>query len=481
MIQHAGLGYRRDLAEDFLSLSDDSPIRFIEAAPENWLKMGGRARKQFDRVAERLPLALHGLSMSLGGQAPLDTALIDGIKEMMRRYDCTFFSDHLSYCHDGGHLYDLLPLPFTEEMVQHTARRIREVQDRLGCRIAVENTSYYLHSPLAEMNEVEFLNAVAREADCGIHLDVNNIYVNAVNHGLLSPEAFLENVDAGRVCYIHIAGHDVETPELLIDTHGAAVLPTVWDLLELAYAKLPTFRPPCWNAISIFRLLPNSKQKLPKSSTIKRVPERNTAVQPETSAQYQHRFAQAIREGEAADGLPQDRLNVYIRLIRNNIHSFIDRCYTETLQYFDSEEWGRLKEGFVRDARAQTPYFQEIPSEFLRYCQSLPLSDDLLALMDFEHTQLLAETAQTDSQVDHTDSDDWAYTLSPSAFVRRYQYDVTDELQEAETAVLVWRDKEDDVMYQTLDGFGALLLETLAETPTSLNGLQTMLAEFMPS
>ena len=193
MIQHAGLGYRRDLAENFLSLSDDSPIHFIEAAPENWLKMGGRARKQFDRVAERLPLALHGLSMSLGGQAPLDTALIDGIKEMMRRYDCTFFSDHLSYCHDGGHLYDLLPLPFTEEMVRHTAQRIREVQDRLGCRIAVENTSYYLHSPLAEMNEVEFLNAVTREANCGIHLDVNNIYVNAVNHGLLSPEAFLEN------------------------------------------------------------------------------------------------------------------------------------------------------------------------------------------------------------------------------------------------------------------------------------------------
>ena len=204
-------------------------------------------------------------------------------------------------------------------------------------------------------------------------------------------------------------------------------------------------------------------------------------MQPETSAQYQQRFAQAIREGEAAAGLPQERLNVYIRLIRNNIHSFIDRCYTETQQYLDSGEWGRLKEGFIRDARAQTPYFQEIAGEFLQYCQSLPLSDDLLALMDFEHTQLLAETAQTDSQVVHTDSDDLAYTLSPAAFVRRYQYDVTDELQEAETAVLVWRDKEDDVMYQTLDGFGALLLETLAESPTSLNGLQTMLAEFMPS
>ena len=211
------------------------------------------------------------------------------------------------------------------------------------------------------------------------------------------------------------------------------------------------------------------------------MPERNTAVQPETSAQYQHRFAQAIREGEAADGLPQDRLNVYIRLIRNNIHSFIDRCYTETLQYLDSGEWGRLKEDFIRDARAQTPYFQEIAGEFLQYCQSLPLSDDLLALMDFEHTQLLAEVAQTDNQASPADSDDLAYTLSPAAFVRRYQYDVTDELQEAETAVLVWRDSEDDVMYQTLDDFDALLLETLADTPTSLNGLQAMLAEFMSS
>ena len=204
-------------------------------------------------------------------------------------------------------------------------------------------------------------------------------------------------------------------------------------------------------------------------------------MQPETSAQYQHRFAQAIREGEAADGLPQERLNVYIRLIRNNIHSFIDRCYTETQQYLDSGEWGRLKEGFIRDARAQTPYFQEIAGEFLQYCQSLPLSDDLLALMDFEHTQLLAEVAQIDSQASPADSDDLAYTLSPAAFVRRYQYDVTDELQAAETAVLVWRDKEDDVMYQALDDFDALLLETLADTPTSLNGLQTMLEEFMSS
>ena len=203
-------------------------------------------------------------------------------------------------------------------------------------------------------------------------------------------------------------------------------------------------------------------------------------MQPETSAQYQHRFAQAIREGKAADGLPQERLNVYIRLIRNNIHSFIDRCYTETLQYFDSEEWGRLKEGFVRDARAQTPYFQEIPGEFLRYCQSLPLSDGILALMDFEYTQLLAEVAQISDIPNIRYSNDIKYTLSPTVFIRRYRYDVIDSLQEIDWGLLIWRDSEDNVMYQTLDDFEAMLLEMMNSSSISLDMLTHTLIEFMP-
>ena len=240
----AGLGYRRDLAENFLDLPATSPIDFIEAAPENWIRMGGAARKRFDAAAERLPLALHGLSLSLGGQAPLDMELLAGIKAMMRQYRCGFFSDHLSYCQDlGGHLYDLLPLPFTAESVRHTAERIRRVQDFLGCRISIENTSYYLHSPLAEMNEAEFLNAVAQEADCGIHLDINNIYVNSVNHGLLEPQRFLDTVEMARVNYIHIAGHDDENPQVLIDTHGAPVKDNVWDLLAAAYRRMAHIPP----------------------------------------------------------------------------------------------------------------------------------------------------------------------------------------------------------------------------------------------
>ena len=267
MLQGAGLGYRRDLADDFLNLSSNNAIQFMEVAPENWVKMGGAARYRFDQAAERYPLAVHGLSLSLGGQAPLDRELLKNTKALMTQYNSTFFSEHLSYCECEGHLYDLLPMPFTEEAVKHVAQRIRYVQDFLGLQISLENTSYYLHSPTSTMNEVEFLNAIAQEADCGIHLDVNNIYVNGVNHGLLDPYVFLDQVDVKRVNYIHIAGHDEEhsaaqvvedlegesfnkikgayrhLPELLIDTHGEAVKGTVWDLLEYAYQRLPAIPP----------------------------------------------------------------------------------------------------------------------------------------------------------------------------------------------------------------------------------------------
>lgn len=267
MLQGAGLGYRRDLADDFLNLSSNNAIQFMEVAPENWVKMGGVARYKFDQAAERYPLAVHGLSLSLGGQAPLDRELLKNTKALMTQYNSTFFSEHLSYCECEGHLYDLLPMPFTEEAVKHVAQRIRYVQDFLGLQISLENTSYYLHSPTSTMNEVEFLNAIAQEADCGIHLDVNNIYVNGVNHGLLDPYVFLDQVDVKRVNYIHIAGHDEEhsaaqvvedlegesfnkikgayrhLPELLIDTHGEAVKGTVWDLLEYAYQRLPVIPP----------------------------------------------------------------------------------------------------------------------------------------------------------------------------------------------------------------------------------------------
>lgn len=236
----AGLGLRRALLGAFDKL-DEGELDFIEVAPENWIGMGGRFGRAFSRLAERYPVTLHGLSLNIGGFAPLDVGLIDDIAEFIRRFDCKLYSEHLTYCGDEGQLYDLMPIPFTEEAVKHVASRVREVQDRLGQRLLLENASYYA-APDKEMSEVEFINAVLSEADCGLLLDVNNIYVNSINH-CYDPIEFLDELPLERAAYVHIAGHYDEAEDLRVDTHGAAVIDPVWQILDEAYARcgpLPT-------------------------------------------------------------------------------------------------------------------------------------------------------------------------------------------------------------------------------------------------
>jgi uncharacterized protein (UPF0276 family) len=211
-------------------------IGFFEVAPENWMEMGGKYGRQFRALTERHPFITHGLSLSLGSPAPLDTAFVKRIKKFLDAHGIRAYSEHLSYCSDDGHLYDLMPIPFTEGAVKHVAARIRRVQDILEREIAVENVSYYA-APGAEMTELEFLNAVLERADCGLLLDVNNIYVNSINH-CYDADAFLAGVPARRVRYIHVAGHYVEAEDLRVDTHGADVIDPVWDLLGSAYARL---------------------------------------------------------------------------------------------------------------------------------------------------------------------------------------------------------------------------------------------------
>jgi uncharacterized protein len=237
-VQGAGLGLRRDLLD---ALRDEIPteIDFMEVAPENWLKVGGYLGKQFRDIAERVPVALHGLSLSIGGPSPLDEDLVRDIKSFMDEHHCPVYTEHLSYCSDDGHLYDLMPIPFTEEAVHYVARRIRRVQDILERRIAMENVSYYA-APGQEMEEIDFLRAVIEEADCDLHLDVNNIYVNSINHGY-DPEVFLKAMPGERIVYCHVAGHYTEAEDLLVDTHGADVIDPVWKLLEVAYEAFGVF------------------------------------------------------------------------------------------------------------------------------------------------------------------------------------------------------------------------------------------------
>jgi len=255
LVAGAGLGLRRSLLEPLADVTC-AEVQFLEVAPENWIGLGGRMGKQFRQYTERFPFVCHGLSLSIGSTDPLDMKLLADIKVFMRDHNILHYTEHLSYCSDQGHLYDLMPIPFTEEAVQHVAGRIRQVQDVLGQRISMENVSYYC-APQQEMTEIEFINAVIAEADCDLLLDVNNIYVNSINHHYDAMD-FLKQLPAERATYVHVAGHYDEATDLRVDTHGADVIDPVWKILEAAYqhfGAMPTLLERDFNIPPVAELL----------------------------------------------------------------------------------------------------------------------------------------------------------------------------------------------------------------------------------
>ena len=247
-IQGVGLGLKRELIPQIQALYQNpsiSSINFVEIAPENWLGAGGKYAQDLTWFVERYPIACHGLCLSLGGADPLNTAFLKQVKSFLSAHKIPLYTEHLSYCSDNyhgktGYLYDLLPIPFTEEAVKYVAQRIRQTQDILGQQIAIENASFYAAAPISSMSEIDFLNAVLVEADCWLHLDINNIYVNSVNFGF-NPYEFLRQIPKEKIVYSHVAGHYQQTPNLLIDTHGADVIDPVWALLDEAYQLFGTF------------------------------------------------------------------------------------------------------------------------------------------------------------------------------------------------------------------------------------------------
>jgi uncharacterized protein len=233
-VQGAGLGLRRALTGP---LADVSPgeIGFLEATPENWMEIGGSYAKTFRSFTERFPFVTHGLSLSIGSPAPVDEDFVRRLKKFLDLHGIRDYTEHLTYCSDDGHLYDLMPIPFTEEAVDYVAKRVQRVQDILERRIALENASYYA-APAQEMSELEFIRGVIERADCDLLLDVNNIYVNSINHRY-DPMKFLDALPGERVRYIHVAGHYDEAEDLRVDTHGSDVIDPVWALLDRAYEK----------------------------------------------------------------------------------------------------------------------------------------------------------------------------------------------------------------------------------------------------
>ena len=252
-IKGVGLGLKRELIPQIQRLFDaaDIPdpvianINFVEIAPENWIGAGGKAAADLAWFVERYPIVCHGLCLSLGGPDPLNVGFLKQVKQFLSANKIPLYTEHLSYCSDiqqgqAGYLYDLLPIPFTEEAVKYVAQRIRQTQDILEQKIAIENTSFYIAAPISTMNEITFLNAVLTEADCNLHLDINNIYVNSVNFGF-NPLDFLRQIPRERIVYSHIAGHLQVGDDVLVDTHGENIIDPVWALLDEAYKLFGTF------------------------------------------------------------------------------------------------------------------------------------------------------------------------------------------------------------------------------------------------
>jgi uncharacterized protein len=238
-----GLGLRRELLDELLDLIDADdpllqPIAFVEVSPENFMRRGGFMPAAVDRVRGRFPVITHGLMMSLGGVDPFDDAYFAELRRYLGRVGAPFHSDHLSFSGTGGRiLHDLLPLPLSRASARHAAARAREAQSRLELPFALENVTHYLIPGEASLHEADFITDVLEESDTGLLLDVNNVYVNAQNYGF-DARAFMARLPLGRVVEIHVAGHErYDEDELIIDTHGAAVIDPVLDLLSWAVAR----------------------------------------------------------------------------------------------------------------------------------------------------------------------------------------------------------------------------------------------------
>ncbi|MCJ8304813.1 DUF692 domain-containing protein [Shewanella sp.] len=227
-----GLGLRREMLDEFCDSIPDA-IDFFEVAPENWMTLGGKYGRQLRQLTERKPFFCHGLSLSIGGPSPLDIEFIKNVKVFLDEHNIEVYSEHLSYCSGAGHMYDLMPIPFTEEAVKHVVKRVKQVEDIIERPLILENVSFYT-APGAEMSELEFVTAVLGEADCKMLLDVNNIYVNSINHQYDADE-FLRAMPTERVAYLHIAGHFEEAKDIIVDTHGADIVSPVWQLLQTCY------------------------------------------------------------------------------------------------------------------------------------------------------------------------------------------------------------------------------------------------------
>lgn len=224
-----GLGLRREFVDTICDLEEERP-NWLEITPENWIFTPRRYRKDFEAAMERFPVVAHGLSLSPGSLEPPDRKFLSELKAFLDRYGIKHYSEHLSFSSlDGVQTYELLPVPMSRDSARFIADKLKTIQDYIQRPVILENATYY-YAPYAEMEEAEFIMSVLEMAETPLLLDVNNVYVNAKNHGF-DPNRFIDSLDLNQVAYLHVAGHWCRQDDLIIDTHGQLVASDVWELL----------------------------------------------------------------------------------------------------------------------------------------------------------------------------------------------------------------------------------------------------------
>ena len=497
-IQGAGLGLRRAHLGP-LSTAIPEDLGFLEIAPENWLHAGGRLGDTLERIAARAPLVCHGLLLNLGGPDPLDVAYIRQIKKFLDHYNVKIYGDHLTFCGAAGLLYELLPMPFTAEAVRHLATRIRQVQDILERTIAVENASYYC-VPMQDMPEIDFITGVLEQADCALLLDINNVYVNSVNHAY-DPREFLARIPASRIAYAHIAGH-LRDADLIIDTHGAAVIDPVWALLEHAYAEFGVFPtllerdeniPPL---ATVMREVAHIAELQAKHSAQRSPPSPNPLRQPAVNGEAprciaaQRTFAAYLRDPEHLPipfDLAPTRIAVYRHAVYANIERFMGDNFPRVKACLEDARWHLMIRDYVRHHRAETPAFAHLPNEFLRYLAATELAACPPYLGELAHFEWLENCLSIDQRrVDLTAIDRTGDLLTGQIVVNpihrvesyRYPVHVTEagfEINESiePTHLVAFRDLANEFQFLELNTLALRLFCTIRDTP-EINAAQVL-------
>ncbi len=506
-----GLGLRYSFLDELAELvasGESVALEFLEVCPENYMRRGGAVPRSLFALAERFPVLTHGLTMSFGNDGPLGGGLayVDELKAFLSRLAPPFHSDHLCFSATQGRFtHDLLPLPFIEESVHQVAASVREARERLGRPIAVENISYYFAPGRSDLSEAEFLSALLSEADCGLLLDVNNVFVNARNFGT-DPFAFIDALPIERVVQLHVAGHDFShTAGCIIDTHGAAVSDEVLRLLEHTLRRtgpVPVLLerdsriPPLAELLREVAVLREVYLRATQASDVRfsespapsgavaggvpSVPKRLPAIVESMVRSVE--FHTPHRDGCLVDGLasedlvalqalPPNRFFLYRSLVRQGLLDAV-RTQMPEAAALRGAAFSDDVHAFVENGLPQSPFLRDVARMFLEFIAPKWRADAAAPafLGDLARYELVSfEVAAKPDPVSRTYQDlevERPVALLPALSVERYGHAVQDVKSSAApsqrpTQLLCYRDKQDELRWLSLSEVAANLVEKL--------------------